>query len=46
MANIVVAYTLSTRDLREEKVLFGDENGLRGRFQQSMGQVVGAALEA
>ncbi|KXG47529.1 uncharacterized protein PGRI_013990 [Penicillium griseofulvum] len=42
----VVAYTLSKRDLQEEKVFVGDENGLRGRFQQSVGQVVGAALEA
>ncbi|KAJ5196319.1 hypothetical protein N7449_006798 [Penicillium cf. viridicatum] len=45
-SNKVVAYTLLARDLQEEKVPVGDENGLQGRFQQSMGQVVGAALGA
>ncbi|KAJ5187048.1 hypothetical protein N7449_010042 [Penicillium cf. viridicatum] len=32
---------LVSRDLRREKVWLGDEHGLQGRFQQSVGQVVG-----
>lgn len=42
----IVDCELSSRDIHKEKVFVGDENGLQGRFQQSVGQVVGAALEA
>lgn len=42
----VAEHKLKSRSLDEEKVYAGDEHGLQRRFQQSVGQVVGAALEA
>ncbi|KAJ6179641.1 hypothetical protein N7519_010102 [Penicillium mononematosum] len=37
---------LASSDVHEERVFVGDGKGLQGRFQQSVGQVVGAVLEA
>jgi hypothetical protein len=37
---------LASSDVHEESVFVGDEKGLQGRFQQSVGQVVGAVLES
>lgn len=45
-SRIVIDHDLVSRDLHREKVWLGDEHGLQGRFQQSVGQIVGAALEA
>lgn len=45
-SRIVIDHELVSRDLHREKVSLGDEHGLQGRFQQSVGQIVEAALEA
>lgn len=45
-SRIVINHELVSRDLNREKVWLGDEYGLQGRFQQSVGQTVGASLEA
>jgi hypothetical protein len=45
-SRIVIDHELVSRDLNREKVWLGDEHGLQGRFQQSVGQTVGATLEA
>ncbi|KAJ5531802.1 hypothetical protein N7527_005195 [Penicillium freii] len=45
-SRVVIDHELVSRDLHREKVWLGDEHGLQGRFQQSVGQIVGAALEA
>ncbi|RHZ61492.1 hypothetical protein CDV55_105047 [Aspergillus turcosus] len=42
----VIKYTQQGRDLEAETVLVGDEHGVQGRFQQSVGQVVGKILDA
>lgn len=42
----IVGHELVSRDVHRERVYVGDEHGLQGRFQQSVGQVVGSALEA
>ncbi|OQD60810.1 hypothetical protein PENPOL_c020G10752 [Penicillium polonicum] len=38
-SRVVIDHELVSRDLHREKV-FGDEHGLQGRFQQSVGQIV------
>ncbi|KAJ5945358.1 hypothetical protein N7516_005526, partial [Penicillium verrucosum] len=42
----VIDHKLVSRDLHREKVQVGDEHGVQSRFQQSVGQMVGEALEA
>lgn len=39
-------HQLASSDIHEERVFVGDGKGLQGRFQQSVGQVVGAVLKA
>jgi hypothetical protein len=42
----VIKYAQQARDLDAETVLVGDEHGVQGRFQQSVGQVLGKILNA
>ncbi|KAF7128471.1 hypothetical protein CNMCM5793_003201 [Aspergillus hiratsukae] len=42
----IIKYTQQARDLEAETVLVPDEHGVQGRFQQSVGQVVGKILDA
>ncbi|KAJ5135133.1 uncharacterized protein N7515_004411 [Penicillium bovifimosum] len=45
-SKFVTDHELASRDIHYEKVLLGDEHGLQGRFQQLVGQTIGAALDA
>ena len=40
----VIDYHHQSRDLREEEVYVADETGVQGRFQQSVGQILGTVL--
>ncbi|CDM29117.1 hypothetical protein DTO013E5_5831 [Penicillium roqueforti] len=42
----VIDYRISNRDLRQEEVYVADETGVQGRFQQAVGQVLGAVFRA
>lgn len=42
----VIQITQASRDLYRESVVVGDEHGLQGRFQQSVGSVLGHVLVA
>ncbi|KAJ5966701.1 hypothetical protein N7501_002949 [Penicillium viridicatum] len=43
-SRVVIDHELVSRDLDREKV-FGDEHGLQGRFQQSVGQIVAQSID-
>ncbi|KAJ5799626.1 uncharacterized protein N7518_001694 [Penicillium psychrosexuale] len=42
----VIDLALESRDLKQEQVLVADELGVRGRFQQAVGQVLGTVFQA
>ncbi|KAJ5797129.1 uncharacterized protein N7518_005669 [Penicillium psychrosexuale] len=45
-SSAVVDYQLRDRDLRAEEVYVADETGVQGRFDQSVGQVLGSVFRA
>ena len=42
----IIDYKIDGRDLREEEVYVADETGVQGRFEQSVGQILGAVFRA
>ncbi|KAJ5193157.1 hypothetical protein N7449_004357 [Penicillium cf. viridicatum] len=45
-SSAVIDYSLQSRDIRREEVYIADETGLQGRFEQAVGQVLGAVFRA
>ncbi|KAJ5800609.1 uncharacterized protein N7518_002677 [Penicillium psychrosexuale] len=45
-SSVVVDLEIQARDIKREDVYIADEMGLRGRFQQSVGQVLGTVFRA
>lgn len=42
----VIDHNLRSRDIRQEEVYVADETGVQGRFQQAVGQTLGAVFRA